>query len=235
MVRSTLGDPPSIETPKVDPVGPSRTISESEPVRDGRLTEEEIRFIMNKTLAPEHRGDPNVIRFISSYLGCRNSRQAAQEAGLEPRSGLALRNRPDIHDCITEITQRSLIKYGYDANEIIERVKEIAGIDPVEFENPDGSYKTRLSDLSPETRRAIKKFKVKNLYDDDPNGMKTKIGEIIEVELYDKMKSLELLGKEKKLFKDTVMTTFILGHVFCNNAAIAVILITAGRSYPLHK
>lgn len=95
------------------------------------------------------------------------------------------------------------MKYGYDANEVIERVKEIMDVDVIEFENPDGSFKTHLSQLAPETRRAIKKFKAKNLYGADANGMKIVIGQLLEVELWDKLKSAELLGREKSIFKET--------------------------------
>jgi hypothetical protein len=94
-------------------------------------------------------------------------------------------------------------KYGYDAYEVIERVKEISIIDPVCFENPDGTYKTHLSQIDPEARRAIKKFKVKNMYGEDPNGMRTVVGQLVEVELYDKLKGLELLGREKNILKET--------------------------------
>jgi hypothetical protein len=95
------------------------------------------------------------------------------------------------------------MKYGFDSAQVVERAKEIAFSDPVELQNPDGSYKKSLSDVSPEARRAIKKFKVKNLYEFDPNGVRTIVGELIEVEFWDKMKGIEMLGREKDLFKET--------------------------------
>lgn len=169
----------------------------------GRLSEDETSFILKTCLLPEHAEDPNVLRFISSYMVCRDSRQAAREAGLQPRDGVNLRARADIHKAIESLTQKSVMKYGFDASEVIEKVKEVASIDPVEFLNPDGSYKTRMEDIAPEARRAIKKFKAKNLYEEDPNGMKVCVGVLIEVELWDKMKAVELLGREKDIFKET--------------------------------
>lgn len=170
---------------------------------NGKLTEDETSFVLRTTLLPEHREDPNVLRFIAAYVRCRDARQAAREANLDPRSGPNLRSRPDIHHCITKLTEKSVMKYGFDASEVIEKVKEIAGIDPIEFVNPDGSYKTDMSEIAPESRRAIKKFKAKNLFEKDPNGMDVKVGVLIEVELWDKMKAVELLGREKELFKET--------------------------------
>jgi hypothetical protein len=167
---------------------------------NGRLEDDEVSYILKITLKPHHHDDPNVLRFISNYLRCRDARQAAIEAGLDPRSGPNLRNRPDIYLAITKLTERSVSKYGFDATEVMERVKEIAAVDPVEFEREDGSYKNKLSEMSPEVRRAIKRFKVKNLFETDPNGMKIIVGEVIEVELYDKLTAVKLMGTEKDLF-----------------------------------
>ena len=185
----------------VDPSTPAPVTMPPEP--SGLLGDDEVSAILRDTLRPEHQTDPNVLRFISSYMVCRSRTQAAKEAGLPARSGQYLLTRPDIHAAIKALTEKSVMKFGFDASEVVERVKEIAFVDIAEFENEDGSYKTSLAGLSPETRRAVKKFKVKNLYDTDPNGMQVKTGELIEVEMWDKMKSLELLGREEDLFKET--------------------------------
>lgn len=170
---------------------------------NGALTDDETTLILRVSLHPQHREDPNVLRFIQSYMRCKDARQAAREAGLPPEAGRNLRNKADIHLAITKLTEKSVMKYGYDATETIERVKEIAGMDLIEFENPDGSYKKSLSQISPESRRAIKRIKVKNMFDVDSNGIRTIVGEIIEIEVWDKMKAIELLGREKEIFKET--------------------------------
>lgn len=169
----------------------------------GALTDDETTLILRVTLHQQHRDDPNVLRFIQSYMRCRDATQAAMEAGLPPRAGHNLRKTRDIHEAIQKLTEKSVMKYGYDATEVIEKVKEIAGMDLIEFENPDGSYKKSLSQISPESRRAIKKLKVKNMFDIDSNGIRTIVGEIIEIEVWDKMKAIELLGREKEIFKET--------------------------------
>lgn len=94
-------------------------------------------------------------------------------------------------------------KYGYDAAEVVERVKEVSNVDPIELERPDGTFKTSMTEINPETRRAIKKFRAKNFYEKDPNGMPRLAGQIIEVEFWDKLKATELLGREKDTFKET--------------------------------
>lgn len=194
----------SVPTPT--PIGnpPSPTIPQAPAVKNeqGALNENEVDMILRIHLKPVHREDPNVLRFIAAYMHCRSASQAAREAGLDARSGQNLRTRPDIHSAIEALTQKSVMKFGFDASEVVERVKEIALVDLGEFENEDGTYKTSLSGLTPETRRAIKKFKAKNIYENDPNGMRVCVGQLIEVEVWDKMKSLELLGREKDLFTE---------------------------------
>jgi hypothetical protein len=164
---------------------------------------EAVSYIMRTTLRPQHHDDPQVLRFISEYIRCRDVAQASSAAGLHVNSGRVLRNKPDINNCINALTEASIHKYGFDAHELIEKVKELAYVDPVEFENEDGTFKTSMRDIPPEARRAIKKFKAKNIYDYDANGIRTVTGQLIEVELYDKKGAIEMLGREKNIFKQT--------------------------------
>lgn len=182
-------------------------------VQDTKMSLDETEAILDMELIPQHRADPNIIRFIKNYLLCRDINQAARESGLKPRDGQNLRRRPDIHQAIVKITDAAVFKHGYDAAEVVERVKEIAGIDPVELENPDGTFKKSLTEIPAQARRAIKKFKAKNIFGIDPNGMRTVVGELIEVEFWDKMKAVELLGREKEMFKESKKVT----HDISNN------------------
>lgn len=165
----------------------------------GKLDDDEVSIILKMTLRPEHREDPNILRFISSYLGCRDTAQAARDAGLQAQSGRHLRNRPDIWACIVKLTEKSVSKFGFDASEVVQKFKEVMDFDPIDLYHPDGRIK-ELSELPPEARRCIKKFKAKNIFEDDANGMPRMVGRLIEYEFYDKMRAGELLGREKDLF-----------------------------------
>jgi len=167
------------------------------------VTETELSYILRKHLRPVEIANSNLVKFITSFVNCRDVKQASRDAGIQVREGRNLRNRPSVFLAISEITEKALLKHGYDASEVIERVKEILSIDPVELENEDGSFKKSLKDVPPEARRSIKKFKAKNLYGTDANGIAIVIGELIEVEFWDKMKAAELLGREKNIFKET--------------------------------
>lgn len=156
---------------------------------------------------PEHFNDPQVIGFISSYIYCRDIKQAALAANISYRDGQKIRHKKDIHAAIEKITDSAITKNNLHASEIVERVKEIAFFDPADLVNPDGSIKENMRDIPPEARRAIKKFKVKNLYEADANGIPKVIGKLVEVELWDKLKSNELLGREKNLFTEKSIVT----------------------------
>jgi phage terminase small subunit len=167
------------------------------------LNDDEKVLILERILTPKHFQDPRVVRFVLAYVGCRLTSEAAKKADLTYSQGANLLNKVDVYEAIKELTAKQLMKYGYEADEVIERVKEIVEVDLGDFENPDGTFKTHLSQLDPRVRRAIRKFKAKNIYGEDANGMRTVIGQLIEVELWDKLKSIELLGREKNIFKET--------------------------------
>lgn len=168
-----------------------------------QIENEEVDIILRSTLLSKHYIEPRVIGFIRHYLTCRDVKQAALETGLTTAQGRALLQKADVYSAIQQLTSKAFVKDGIDVGEIIQKVKEIMDVDIAEFQNKDGSYKVSLTDIPPETRRAVKKFKVRNLYGVDENGIQNKIGELIEVELWDKMRSIEMLGREKGLFKQT--------------------------------
>jgi hypothetical protein len=136
-------------------------------------------------------------------------------SGLSGPDGRNLFNRPDIYKCITAITEEAVVKFGFDAAEVVERVKELAFVDIADLFDGDGRIIENINDIPPETRRAVKKFKYKSYFEDDVNGIPQYRGRIYEVELWDKPRSLELLGREKDTFKKTVVTQ----HDVSKNAA----------------
>lgn len=187
--------------------------------RDASLTDNEVSIILDATLKKVRRSDPTVLAFIESFVRCKNIAQASAECGINPGTGYKIRHYVDVSNCIQKLIDKSVIKYGFDATEVMERTKEIVDFDPIVIQNPDGSYKNNMWDIPPEARRNIKKMKVKNLYEqtEDINGIKKNIivGEVIEIEFYDKLKAIDLVGKEKEMFK----TTTRVEHAVTENMA----------------
>ena len=174
----------------------------------GKLApKDELHFLLHANLAKDILSDAAAMTFILSYLHCRSVSQAAQEAGLSTKDGRALRKRSDVNTALVKITEATVYKYGYDASEIVERTKEFVDIDPICLQNSDGTFRESLEELAPEQRRAIKKFKCKNIYGVDSNGIREVTGKLIEVEFWDKLKAVELLGREKDIFKESRKVT----------------------------
>lgn len=167
------------------------------------LNDDDVSFILNDTLQPHHRDDATILAFIRSFLHTNSVRQTAQELGLKYQTANAIRNRKDIALVITKIRDTAALKHGLDPHEIVARVKEIADVDPAQLMKPDGTFIENMNEIPHDVRRVIKKFKAKNLYENDSNGIPQVVGKLIEVEFWDKLKANELLGRDVELFKET--------------------------------
>lgn len=197
----------------------------------GNLDPDESSFILDTTLKSKHREEPDILKFIESFVRCKNISQASAESGIHKSVGYKYRHTKDIALAIQKLTDRSYIKYGFDASEIIERTKEMVDFDPIQLQNSDGTFKSNLHDIEPAARRNLKKLKVRNLWgeSEDLNGVKNKIiiGEVIEYEFYDKLKAIDLVGREKDLFKQTTTVE----HTISNDmAAILLESVKRGES-----
>lgn len=186
---------------------PSKPDKKKYPVESAKLTDDEVNVILDNTLDDKYREDPHTLAFIEAFVRCKHIGQASEEAGIAPSLGYKIRHRKSVALAIQKLNDRAVIKYGFDGAEIMERTKEIVDFDPIMVQNADGTFKSNFHDMSPEARRNIKKLKAKNIYSqvEDINGIKTKIivGEVIEYEFYDKMKAIDMAGKEKDMFKTT--------------------------------
>lgn len=169
------------------------------------LNEGKAGEIMRSTLLPQHATDPVVVRFIGNYLHTRNIRRAANLSQISPRDAENLFGRPDIYRCIAKLTQEAVVKFGYDAEQVVQVVKDVAFFDPIDLVNPDGTYKRNMHDIPANARMALKSLKAKNIYEEDINGVPQYKGEIIEYTFYDRINSAELLGREKETFKKTTV------------------------------
>lgn len=205
------GPPPPPQTPATPPIIPLPPLVNAdvkEPAPATQLEEPQthdalLAQIIQTTLKPIHGTDPKILQFIANYNLCKDVKQAAKESGLSAIDGRNLIQRPDIYECIQRIAAAGARKFGYDAEEVVAKVKEIIDFDPVDLYDPKtGAYYERLEDVPPETRRVIKKLHCMNVYEKDPNGVIIGISaKIIKYEFWDKLKAAEMLGQEKEVFK----------------------------------
>lgn len=212
----------SVQTEQPLSIGPDTSTNDID-VPDTDTTDEDTLFILKQYLLPKQFSDKRIITFVLHYITYRSSPDAAEAAGFDRQRGSYYRSRPEIHAVIEALTAKAVMKHGYDAAEMVERAKEIAIIDPIEFQNPDGSFKTHMSEIRAEARRTIKEFTCKNIFSEDANGMKVVVGQLINVKLHDKLKSIEMLGGDKNVFKKTT----VIEHDITSN--MSQFLLESGR------
>jgi hypothetical protein len=169
-----------------------------------------INQILMNTLTPEHAMDPQILRFLNNYIENWNTSDSAKVANLKTEQGKRILRKPDVQAAITRINETFGRRANYDAREILERVNEVAQFDPAECFNADGTVKD-IKEMSGPARRAIKKLVVKEVWENDMNGVPMMTGFIKTIEFWDKMKGLELLGKDEGRFVDQSKVTHEIG------------------------
>ncbi len=168
------------------------------------IDNEDVSFILRSILRPETHDNVEILRFIAAYLECRDVKEASRIAGIARVRGDAFLRKRDVIMAIQKVTATAVLKHNLDPAAIVERVKEVADVDPLDLWDESGNFRReKMGEIPAATRRAIKKFKVKELFDFDQNGVKVLVGYLTEVEFWDKIKASELLGRETDLFKET--------------------------------
>ncbi len=174
-----------------------------------------INQILMNTLEPEHAMDPIVLKFLNNYIVCWSTSDAAKLASIKTEQGKRILRKPDVQAAIMAIQETLGRKHNFDAREVLERTNEIAQVDPAQAFNPNGTVKS-MDEMPPDVRRAIKKLVVREVYEQDANGIRVFTGYIKTVEFWDKMKGIELLGKYEGVFKDQVEHTHEIGKNFAD-------------------
>ena len=201
----------TVSPPKDAFPAPQPTITKSNPPVVGSpdikaLEDSDYLYIFNTTLKKENRSSHTILAFIREYVQCRDIEVTAREVKISVKEARAIRSRRDVSDCIDKITELQVLKYGIDSDELVKKVHDIAVFDPVlVVDKETGACKTNVHDIPLEARRAIKRMKIKNIWEEDMNGIKTVVGEMVEIEFWDKLKATEMVGREFGKFKETTV------------------------------
>lgn len=153
-----------------------------------------------KKLTPKQR------RFVLEYLLDGNATQAAVRAGYSPRTahqqGYENLQHPDVKAAVDAAESRRLAKVEVKGEKVLDELAHAAFSDPIGLFRTDCTLKA-LEEMEPEMRRAIKSIEFEELFDGKGED-KFKAGRVVKITLWDKTKSLELLGRNRKLFTDKV-------------------------------
>lgn len=152
--------------------------------------------------------------FCLEYLIDQNSGRAAIEAGYSEKTARSyaceLLEKPHIKKYIAKRLAERMEKLEIKGEEVLRRLDLIGGIDIGDMMDENNCL-LPVKDMPAHVRQCISGIEVFEEWDwqdnpDDPNAprVKVKIGETKKVKFWDKVKSNELLGKNKKLFNDKV-------------------------------
>lgn len=133
--------------------------------------------------------------FIDEYLKCWNATQAALLAGYSERSAGSIGGENLKKPAIDKEIRRRLDESAMSANEVIQAVAEIGRADIDDFiEIDDETGRIKNIDFG-KAKKAGKLHLIKSI---------TPTANGIKIELHDRMRALELMGKHHGLFADKV-------------------------------
>lgn len=152
------------------------------------------------TLRPQHQA------FVDQYLVDLNGTAAAIRAGYAPKAAAVkaskLLARPDVQSALQAALEQRSAKVRASAEMVLEELVRLAKVDVEALFNPDGSLKP-INEIPEDARRAIAGIEIVEEFEGRGKDRK-QIGWAKKVKLWDKNKSLELIGRHLKMFTDVV-------------------------------
>ncbi|RYZ46976.1 MAG: terminase small subunit [Myxococcaceae bacterium] len=149
-------------------------------------------------------------RFAQEYLVDLNGKQAAMRAGYSERgaevTASKLLTNPKVRAVVDAAKAARAERVEVKADDVLRELLLIARTDIGDAFNQDGAL-LPLKEMPAHLRRAISSIEVEQLTVEG-----AAIGTVAKVKLWDKPKSLELLGKHLRLFVDKVETTVQFSH-----------------------
>jgi len=150
--------------------------------------------------------DGKQLRFCQEYIVDLNATQAAIRAGYSQKTagsqGHDLLKKPEIEAEIQRLADKRTERVEIRADDVLRETYLLATSDLAAAFNDDGSLKP-IKDIPPHIRRAISSVEVDELFEGRGED-REHVGYTRKIRLWDKVKTLELLGKHLRLFSDTL-------------------------------
>ena len=177
-------------------------------------------------------------QFVDEYLIDMNGTQAAIRAGYSEATAQEqssqLLDRPDIRELVEQRQKDRIDRTQISQDLTVNELKAIALSDIADFVivKEGGVIEQRpFNELKKEQTRCVKKIKQTVRTAQSSDGAVIHQTAVLELELYDKVKSLELLGRHLGIFNDrlTLDEALPLQIVFEVAPPVADIIITRGQ------
>jgi len=150
-------------------------------------------------------------KFVDEYLIDFNATQAAIRAGYSPdtanEQGSQLLARPDIRELVAEGQKEIMERTQTFQDNAVAELKIVGFSDLADFLTvKDGGIVEQkpFNELTKEQTKCIKKIKQTVRSSHSADGTILHQTAVIEIELHDKLKALELLGRHLGMFNDTL-------------------------------
>jgi phage terminase small subunit len=144
--------------------------------------------------------------FVQEYLIDLNAARAARAAGYSEKTsnvkGAQLLQKPRVQLAVQQSMAERAKRTEISQDSVLSRLDNIGDVDPALCYNEKGQFHS-IHDIPPEIRKCIKSIKVFEEFDGVGRD-REKIGEVVEVTFWDKVKSNELLGKHLGIWKDVL-------------------------------
>lgn len=153
--------------------------------------------------------EPKQERFCREYLIDLNATQAAIRAGYSEHTaqeqGSRLLSNAKVKEFIDKLKEKRNARLDIKADDVLREVARLAMVDITEAFDDEGNLKP-IKQIPEDVRRAISGIEVEDLFEGHGSD-RERIGTLRKAKFWDKVKTLELLGKHLKLFKDQLEIT----------------------------
>lgn len=177
-------------------------------------------------------------KFVDEYLVDFNATQAAIRAGYSPdtanEQGSQLLARPDIRELVAEGQKEIMDRTQTFQDNAVAELKIVGFSDLADFLTvKDGGIVEQkpFNELTKEQTKCIKKIKQTVRSSHSADGTILHQTAVIEIELHDKLKALELLGRHLGMFNDTLRLEGALPLTISFEVApqVAEVIVTRGQ------
>lgn len=149
---------------------------------------------------------PKQQMFVDAYLIDLNATKAAIKAGYSEKTAQEQGSRLLLNVMVAASIQAAMdkrsAKFEVSADKVLSRLDAIGGVDIADAYTTNGALKN-IHDIPAEVRKCIASIETLEKFE-YIGGENVKIGDLVKVKFWDKIKSNELIGKHLKLFTDKI-------------------------------
>lgn len=164
-------------------------------------------------MKPKPKMTPRMARFCREYMVDLNGGQAAVRAGYSERTctviASQLLTKPAIQNEIAKLQVERAKRLDLKADDVLLELLRIARVDLSQAYDTDGNLKP-IHEIPEDVRRAIAGIEVEELFEGRGEA-REHVGNLRKVKFWDKVKSLELLGKHLKLWVERIEVDGLTG------------------------